>query len=174
MLFNRTTLWVTGGYLIFNNYKKPTARTNYVTLEEVAKGPPLPYSLATHCMIKVNDSLVLITGGLERDKKSTKKSNSLFWFRVEESVFEQGPPMIEKRFNHACGYLKTEQPESTLALVVGGGNRRRGFATISTELLDMQNLTNSWLSGPQYPQTKFAYSDGIYAVDQCLGTFLFQ
>ena len=60
MLFNETTLWITGGL------PQITQTTELVTLADdklkVDFGPDLPMPLFGHCIVAINDSFMIIGG----------------------------------------------------------------------------------------------------------------
>ena len=65
IVFNETTLWITGGYIV----SQKTETSEYVTLENSVLGPSLPKVLGNHAMAKINGSYSIVVGG-----KGTKEN----------------------------------------------------------------------------------------------------
>ena len=56
-------LWVTGG-LGQNHFESNTTELIDIKHGISAKGAQLPINLQSHCLIKINENQVLLTGGL--------------------------------------------------------------------------------------------------------------
>ncbi len=155
---------MTGG--VARNHRhswKPIKSSEYITLETVHYGPDLPDPRARHCMVKVNESLVLVTGGTLLGKRAT---NSVQLFVPETEAFRTGPRMFEARMNHACGALQTLD-DTTLAVVAG---KRKGNQK-STEILAFSEGVK-WLPGPEIQEENVDYVPGIKSLDTYTNSYL--
>ena len=57
-MLNESTIWITGGF----KFEQKT--TEFFTLgQETTKGPELPFTIFSHCMVQVDDQTVYIIGG---------------------------------------------------------------------------------------------------------------
>jgi hypothetical protein len=57
--------------------------------------PPLPVAIDQHCSVLFNSSTVLIIGGLQRQRKSSKT----YLFSAGNNGWTEGPPLITSRLS---------------------------------------------------------------------------
>merc|ERR1719193_2356247 len=126
-------LWVTGGsdgdqYLDTteiwnNNQSRPHVK--------------LPMDMASHCIATLNNTHVLLAGGIIGSKYS-----SAAFIYSEENGFTRIEDMKTPRYSQGCSVIN----DSTV--IVAGASRRYGELG-STEYLDLTSLT--WSDGPELP-----------------------
>ena len=93
------TLWLTGGYK--DLYNNPESTTELVGLESTVKFVNLPQPLEAHCMIKVNDSMVMLTGGVD-ENGYINASQSTYLFDFSTNQWTHGPKLNNKWYRHGC------------------------------------------------------------------------
>ena len=79
-----------------------------ISLESTVPFEDLPKPLMQHCIIKINDDLVMVTGGRTvsdedptRTKRHFEKNTHFFSFSNQRWI--PGPDMLLERESHACG-----------------------------------------------------------------------
>jgi hypothetical protein len=99
---------------------------------QVTEGPDTPKPVSGHCLVQINETTILMTGG--------GGSNETYFFNVNTSNWTQGPNMIENRTFHSCGifYLNKQ-----LTVLVAGNSL---IFTNTTELLNVYYGTE-WIPG---------------------------
>jgi N-acetylneuraminic acid mutarotase len=105
----------------------------------------LPEGLFVLCAITVNDTHVLITGGLS-DSQPNGASGTI-WFDAVNEKFSPGPTMNSARSYHGCGKIKSIDTFDDFIIVVGGYNGSSHLD--STEILEPGS--NEWKMGPKLP-----------------------
>ena len=120
--------------------------TEFISLKYGAdKGPTLPFVISFHCLIKVNDSQILIVGG--KQNGTTAKNTWKIAFSGEKIVkVEKGPMLNAERKLMACGKMRDLQ--GNWRLVVAGGKDASGTSLNSTEILN-STLDAVWKKGKQ-------------------------
>jgi len=122
--------WVTGGYdLRFTNLDTTELWTNNQWQAHVR----LPEPMEGHCMTRVNQSHILLTGGYP----DTRTSSYLY---SEETGFTKIEDMKTRRSGHGCSVI-----DDNVVFVAGG----TGGRDLITEYLDLTTLT--WSNGPELP-----------------------
>jgi len=130
-------LWVTGGYdgqvldtteIWSNNQSQPHVR--------------LPEGLQGHCLISLNSTHLLLTGGYP--------STAAAYLYSAEDGFTRIEDMKTARYHHGCSVIN----DSTV-IVAGGKGQVDGYdgSLSSTEYLDLNSL--SWVEGPELPETVY-------------------
>jgi hypothetical protein len=62
LVLNQSHIWITGGYDFSNRFSS----TELVSVgKPTVKGPDLPDSVASHCLIRVNETIVMLIGGID-------------------------------------------------------------------------------------------------------------
>ena len=113
--------------------------TEYIKLnQETVKGPDLPFRVARHAMVKVNETKVYIIGG-DVNGFETKKTWSVDF--SNGFVVEKGPDLNSARSGHSSAMMKIDG--KTILVVVGGG--AGGYADV--ELLDLSDPWPHWEIG---------------------------
>jgi hypothetical protein len=84
-------LLVTGGY---NIYGKAAINSAEMLTEQgwTTKVPPLPVTIAYHCMVTVNSTTVMVIAGLQDEKFSGKT----FYFNTESQTWTEGPELSQR------------------------------------------------------------------------------
>jgi len=124
--------WVTGGYdLRFTNLDTTELWTNNQWQEHVR----LPEPMEGHCMTRVNQSHILMTGG-----GTTGYRSSSSYLYSEETGFTKIEDMKTRRRRHGCSVI-----DDNVVFVAGG----TGKSDEITEYLDLTTLT--WSNGPELP-----------------------
>jgi hypothetical protein len=101
------------------------------------KGPDLPQAVYHHCLISVNDSVTLITGGWIGGS-----TDYCHYMSVEGHYWYQGPDLITDRYWHGCGRFKSAAHQGRTVFIVSGGYNSYGLVN-STEILDPS--TGQWM-----------------------------
>ena len=65
-------------------------------------GPEMPAKRSEHCMVKLDESMALVTGG--SDVSGLPKSN-LWLYSIDDQEWNLGNAMGIPRKRHACGVL---------------------------------------------------------------------
>ena len=89
-----------------------------------------------HCMVKINESLVALTGG--RNSIAT----TLLVDLSNNFTMKEGPPLINGRQNHACGTFEFDGK----TMVILAGNGIEGFDSTLTEIWDPSS-NDGWVQG---------------------------
>ena len=132
VLLNATTMWITGG----KNDGTALSSTEYVTLDGSTKGINLPFTVSGHCMVKLDETVILLVGG-EQDEKISEKTYVINV--TNEFDITEGPSLNRTRSNHGCGILKDEFGNE-IVVVVGGNSVKE------VELLNI-SLIEEWSFG---------------------------
>ena len=108
------SLWITGG-VNDDGHLKTTEFVNIKTLSSIP-GPDLPIELAGHCMVKLNQTTVIVIGG-ENDNGIVDKT---FLYNIDNPEFEvrSGPTLNLPRDGPGCGAFDLN---GKLHLVVASG-----------------------------------------------------
>ena len=141
------TLLITGGGFLGSDGKKMEllAETELITLEKSQNFVPLPEPLVFHCLIKINETHVLSTGGFNEE---VNVFNSTYLFDFNTMEWTSGPTLLEERMSHSCGSF--QMGDSTV-LLVAGGVKVENKAEIQIQSVEVLN-TNEWNSGWQTAQ----------------------
>lgn len=88
-------IWVTGG-------RPFLASTVVYENGGWSSGPDLPEGLEEHCMVKVDDNTIVLSGG----ENAPAYANNVYLFDIEAETWTEVDPMDEDRYRHACGYAE--------------------------------------------------------------------
>ena len=109
--------------------------TELVTTNQSQSHVRLPVTMVGHCMLSINQTHYLLTGGgTGAEKLSTA------YLYSEDGGFSKIEDMKTSRYDHGCSVIN-----NSTVLVAGGSD-----TTSSTEYLDLTSLT--WSPGPELPQ----------------------
>ncbi len=120
----------------------------------------LPTTLYSHCMVKIDNSLLFLIGGVIENTPDA--SSNTYFFDVLNNQWISGPQLNIKRYEHSCGVIHWTNPNNGIAqavVVVAGGINTKGNAISSVELLFLDEYkTNKqgWTLGPNLPQSIYA------------------
>ena len=128
--------------------------TQYVTLNQVAElGPEMPLPLSHHCLVKIDESLAVVTGGFTSDNLMTDGS---FYYQISSQTWTLAPSLALPRHSHSCGVLRslTDGADAVPIVVVASGDTE--VDDVSTEFLafphsNQQTIDNAWTEGPDIP-----------------------
>jgi hypothetical protein len=137
VVWNSTTLWLTGGWLDTGGRTKST---EFVQLTGSTPGPDLPLEVAYHCLVSLNDTTILLIGGRLLDGT---RSNATYYYNTDHKTWTDGPSLTIGRSVHSCALFKSPQHGHTDTVIVTGGWNDGSID--STELLNLES--NSWQSG---------------------------
>ncbi len=139
-------LWVTGGTVLSTTLES----TEFVdeATESSTAGPDLPIGLSQHCMVRINQSAVIVIGG-STDVTNRKAETWILDLDEDQSQMDwiQGPSLNKPRRRHACGLVFDPVTGSNMVVTVGGSEDS------TVELLDLQSqdLDEGWIYGPSFP-----------------------
>jgi hypothetical protein len=128
------TLWITGGVL---NTSRTTKTTEYVGLDGTRPGPDLPLELQGHCLVAINATTLLLTGGITIEYY---KSAATYFFSIEDQVWTAGPPLMIGRYVHSCAVFNLD---NQMTVIVTGGYDSNYLS--SSELLIIGS--DAWTQG---------------------------
>ena len=114
----------------------------------------LPVNVYDHCMVKINDSMLMVKGG-HTGYPEYKTVNSYF-FHAIENKWVLGPQLIETRYRQSCGVMTWNNNK---VVVVAGGYEFKSFPYYhiplqSVEFLflnDYEHSNISWVEGGSLP-----------------------
>ena len=101
----------------------------------------LPERVTGHCMVQINDSSVMLSGG--------GPSRSTYILNSETNKWTVGPQMIFARCFHSCEKIPSGKQSSKYDIVAAGGFSTNVGLTASVEFLDLES--NVWRQGPELP-----------------------
>jgi hypothetical protein len=130
VVWNSTTLWLTGGGLDGSGITKST---EFVQLTGTTPGPDLPLEVYHHCLVSLNETTALLIGG----NLPTTSSNATFFYNTDHKTWTDGPSMITGRAEHSCALFKSPQHGHTDTVIVTGGSDVYSLA--STEFLNLES-----------------------------------
>ena len=133
-VISKDTLWITGGTLTEQS-------TDFIKFNQASEpGPDLPMKFLEHCMVKINENLVVLIGGIDNQNQA----QSLIVEVSKNFSMSQGPSLIQGRYDFSCGLFELN---GNPAVIVAGGYD--GFNSISTEIWVQNSSNNGWLVGPK-------------------------
>jgi len=149
--------WITGGW----DQEDYIATTELWSNNEWKEHVRLPHELGVngHCMARVNQSHIIITGGATRNSTDRILLRSSYMYS-EDSGFTKLEDMKTPRTYHGCSVI------NDTALFVSGGLYEEGNKGIGTEYLDLTTLT--WSDGPELPSIK--YEDTVMMGTHIIGS----
>jgi len=119
----------------------------------------LPEPTWEQCLVKIDNSVLLMIGGWEFSNTITNKT---FFFHTDENRWSPGPTLNIPRHGLGCGIIEWLNPSNNqlekVVVVVGGENRREESIFLSSvELLHLNNEQElnklSWIMGPSLPKS---------------------
>jgi hypothetical protein len=137
VVWNSTTLWLTGGWL---DGSERTKSTEFVQLTGSTPGPDLPLEVSYHCLVSLNDTTLLLIGGRLQGGTYSKAT---YYYNTDHNTWTDGPSLTIGRDDHSCALFKSPQHGHTDTVIVTGGFD--GGELASTEFLNLES--NSWQSG---------------------------
>jgi hypothetical protein len=154
VVLDSTTLWLTGGFSDTGGTKS----TEFVQLTGTTTGPDLPLEVVFHCLVSLNETTILLIGGLYMDGFHLTYTKDTFYYNIDDKTWTVGPSLITARYSHSCALFKSAKHGNTDTVIVTGGSQ--GYVLLdSTEFLIFGS--NSWTSGrvlfimPRYSKGQF-------------------
>ena len=138
---NHTTLWAYGGW----NGTLNLNTSEFITYEKSETGPELPFALAHHCMIKLNNgSIFIIAGGFTNGSISNQ-----VWIVDPLNDFKivPGHSMKHNRKHFACA--EAIDKNGTVFIIVAGGEGIDEEGSTYRRSVEILNLSSShgWMLG---------------------------
>ncbi len=168
------TLWVTGGEggkeLKRSKRKKPTQMlqsSDLITIMPngsltVEKGPDLKARNKLHCIMLLNQTHALSTGGV------AGKSVKTWLFDFKTKNWRSGPNLNSEKKNHVCGTVQT--PSGQIIAVVAN---RFPSTDSNIEFWRTWTWTNKWTIAKNLPKMRFAAAvsspkqNSLYLIGGC-------
>jgi hypothetical protein len=110
-----------------------------------SKKPPLPVTIAYHCMVTVNSTTVMAIGGRQNGQYYSGKT---FFYTLGEESWTEGPELKNKRGYHSCGKISRNKESQEMSIIVAGGLDGSSYLS-SVEIL--HEGSNEWQTGPELP-----------------------
>ena len=109
----------------------------------------MPMPLSHHCLVRINETLAIVTGGFTSNNMAT---NNSFYYQISDSslmTWTLAQSLILPRHSHSCGLLTSAK--AVPIVVVAGGDT--DIDDVSTELLIFSTGNNdiAWELGPSIP-----------------------
>ena len=110
-------LFVDNEWLITGGAKDTSEGISILDSSEIFKnksftpGPQLPEAVSMHCMIPLNYTHIISTGGRGAGSKPLYSVNAM----TREMLWKQLPNLVVARYGHSCGHYKGED------IIVAGG-----------------------------------------------------
>jgi hypothetical protein len=143
----------------------------------------LPEALADHCMVKLNNSLLMLIGGENSEQNLTSRT----WFlNTLSGNWSKGPDLKTARSWHSCNTMNWFNPrnsETEIVVVVAGGYITGiDDITASVELLFLREydlFQNGWVEGPVLPYVNagsslIKYESGLIIVGGWIHRHIYQ
>ena len=133
-IVTNTGLWILGGYR--NGYQLKS--TELVSATGVKDKNPLPIASSNACIVKINATTGIVTGGWKNKAKST------YYLDLTNFNIKPGPDMISERYRHGCSSFTFNGYD--IAIVSGGKADSNSYLD-STEYLDTSKEDPKWEQG---------------------------
>jgi len=135
----------------------------------------LPNTVLLHCMVKLNNSMLMLIGGLFNNTNSSSASSDTHFFNVLNNKWVSGPQLINECVEPSCGIMNWINPDTETTekvVVVAGGKDKNNNKLSSVQLLFLNAYETSqygWVQGPSLPKTISAatmteFQDGVILV----------
>ena len=119
--------------------------------------PDMPYAVARHCIVQINETYFIATGGTigfgEHEQISTHKT---FFYNIKKENWTSGPNLNINRTQHGCAKVILGILGNKTIVIVSGGYGRYGNAenhstSKSVEFLDLSKSQAKWIIGKSLP-----------------------
>ena len=118
VVLNSTTMWVMGGTSVGSNAYSPElsiSSTEFITLDTAVSGPNLPFEVAYHCAVKLNESHIYVIGGYVNKQET---SDVYVFNPLDNFSYKYHSAMNYQRRLHGCAVAHVG--ESSIIVVAGG------------------------------------------------------
>jgi hypothetical protein len=139
---NKHTLWITGGRMSGDTNKKNYRSTEFIQLNGTRPGPDLPNFLQNHCLVALNSTTILLTGGRKNWSRSTM---DVYYYHIDQHSWTKGPPMNTNRHGHSCAMFKSALHDNADVVAVVGGYDDHDSLLATSEFLIVG--TDFWTQG---------------------------
>ncbi len=172
MLWNQTTLLVTGGQHGPDNY---LSATELITVKQsqsqsednqpsysfsTRSAPNLPINVSLHCIVRLNESTAFLIGGWN-GKGETYFLDLTTDLDEEMFAFTRGPQLAIGRYFHVCGVLSNPGDGNETVVVMTGGSNNGHHRTTEMWIPG----SNEWIKGPDLPEA-VSYTSGLTSADR--------
>ena len=132
--------------------------------------PNLTSQLSGHCMVAINDTVLLSMGGFKYPELTNYKT---YFFNSELNEWSPGPNLNRPRRFFSCTTVNWKSPsdgqQEKVVVVVGGIMDDYTVHQSSIELLFINNLSGGWQFGPELSEGVFdsvliEYKDSVVLV----------
>jgi len=137
------SLFVTGGV---NEFGDATTSAEHLIGHIWDHKPDMPNDLSLHCVVLLNSTTVMVTGGWDSQKTLQKET---FLFNAETEKWTNGPPLNQERTALSCGRIRKNSQSHQFSVIVAGG-WNDGLLS-STEVFD--EVAGVWNFGPKLPSS---------------------
>ena len=127
------------------------SRSEFLNSNGSIFGENLPISTSTHCMVATEYGTYSTGGYHDATTEFTTGRRETYFLPKYSNLWENGPDLIYKRREHACGLFTFS---NTDVLIVAGGF---GNSSMSTELLKVGEDEMRWQPGPDLPHEVFMH-----------------
>ena len=134
-------LLINGGIWGFNSLKS----SQLISLDMTMNLQDLPYVDFNHCIIQINATVFIVTGGGGDENCFT------YFYNIDSQTWRAGPDLIESRTLHGCSKFILDN--KTILLVTGGLGKEGGRENKlkSVEYLDLSKPNAQWVKGNDLP-----------------------
>ncbi len=138
-----TKLLITGGRDIKNNSYVAGTTEIVSPGKPTISGPTLPFPSVSHCLTKINETTLFLSGGF---RPEIGAENATYFYFLDTQTWIPGPDMVNVRGDHACTAYRDLKDQQVI-MVAGGYQNPFNEENVrnSTEILDLS--TNSWTLG---------------------------
>ena len=134
-IVTNTGLWILGG----NGNTRYFKSTELVSATGVEDKNPLPIALRDACIVKINATTGIFTGGWKE-----KALKSTYYLDLTNFNIKPGPDMISERYGHGCSSFTFNGHD--IAIVSGGKADANSYLD-TTEYLDTSKEDPKWKLG---------------------------
>ena len=130
-------LWVTGGY---GGNLEFLSSTELIGPSGPVPGPELPIEVEQHCLVRLDETRVMLIGGFDNTAYETSANTHIYNF--ETASWSNGPALNQARKLLGCGAFKSAAHGGKTMVVVAGGY----FLMDSVEFWDPTG-SEGWIEG---------------------------
>ena len=146
---------VTGGSgSLYCDSKEVSDTGEYINLQFGNNSAPkpdikLPEPFGGHSLIKINESMVFLLGGVTNWNAVYNFSKTTYYWNINSNEWKRGPDLKIGRYGHTAGVLIDHATNTKIVAVVGGEPHCCDWvATNSVELLKQGQ--NDWITGIEF------------------------
>ena len=130
-------LWVTGGY---GGNVQWLSSSELIGPGGSSEGPELPIEVEEHCLVRLDESRVMMIGGFDNTNYETSANTHIYDFDTE--TWSNGPALNQARKLLGCGTFTSAAHGGKTMVVVAGGY----FLMDSVEFWDPTG-DEGWIQG---------------------------